>query len=545
MKNRIFAFILASVLFASSLFLFVSADSETTGVAIQYGMTFLAVNHADSSGDLVDVPKANFTFSTPTASAWYSHKLEYSSSLDDSRVNAGVNSYGWNEAVFRLTLHSDLSQYDMTKYNLVIDWSVNNFPLSADTLLPASEVSSFNGSYGLIDSYSANFCPRFKSTFTYNLPLVQDINTISQSYAISDVNTVTDMTKTSTTWNVFLPFYSCSEWASYFTIDLRLHLVEKTTYPAGEMDLGIPDSYTFDLPMNYGFTAPRMISCGISDVYLHNGAYNFRDYSDYYKFMCGFSPWYDYAALLALSPKKVSDIGDTNAWNNSVLDVISFDVPYTLTLPENFDLNSQKVEYLFRFRIAGAENQLIWYDLENLVGGLYNQFYDFQPYAIKVGGLTIGWKYFEARYIDSLHTLEVSLRLSSDDETQRSFIRALLENSSFRLTFSVDDDMHGAFIGICSSGFFLGDAPIVPDSTNNNFSQADIDAAFNRGYNSGLSDGSDKNYVFGFINGTWSAFNNFYDTLANGISIGGVTLGAIINSVCTIAVLFLVLKKVL
>lgn len=545
MTKRIFCFLFVFLVCASFIFVSVSAETETTGIAVQYGMTLQAVNHADSAGEYVDVAKNNFTFSTPSEIAWYAHRLGYDVALDDSRVNAGVSSYGWNEVVFRLTLHTNLSDYDMSKYDLVIDWSVNNFPLSEDALLPASEVSFFNGSYGLNNSNSAMFCPRFKSLFTYDIPLSQDLNTVSQSITITDYETIVSMTQTSTSWNVFLPFYSCSEWADYCSFDLRLTLREKTTYPAGDIDLGTPDSYKFDIPMTYGFISPKMYSCGISDVYLQNRSYNFRDYSDYYNLMSAFTPWYDYETLLMLRRRDPTDIGDSNAWNNSVLDVVSFDIPYTVTLPADFDLAAQKVEFLFRFRIAGAENQLNWYDLESLVGSLYNQYYDFQPYAIKVGGMSIGYKYFEMQYINTLHTLEVSLRLTSEDETQRAFIRALLENTSFRFTFSVDDDMHGAAIGICSAGFFLGDAPIFPDSTNNNFSQADIDAAFNRGYSSGLSDGSDKNYVFGFINGTWSAFNDFYKTVANGISIGGVTLSAVITSICIIVVLIFVLKKVL
>lgn len=544
MKKKIFAVALSAFVLLSCCTVFASAAAGETAVAVNYNISKNIGYCADSSGGLVSIPAGNATLesSGSVGTLW---KITLSSGVDTIFDNNSIDP-AWIGFGFKITPTTDLSSYDLTKYDIRVTWAMTAFSTSADVW--SSDVQSFlnsNGSLGLSSSSDALYVPRVGTHNIYSLAIInhETQGKLTQSVTFTDSNIMTEFTSSSG-FNICMPIYVNA--AKYVTISFQLHLIPKTTQ-IGEYDLGTPASYTFGIPMTYGLGA-QTVGQTITDTYgvhdVNSGlltGYRFRDYSNYYN-VASFPFLRDqFGAFLTVGRKD--NISDASAWQNSVLDTIKFDVPYTLALPDNFDLDSQKVEFLFRIRIAGKESQLNWYTLNELCGSLYSQFYEFNPYALKVGEFTIGYKYFTTEYFAAQKTVELTLRLSTEDETQKMFIKALLANTSFNLTFSVAPDMHGAFVGLPYAGFFLGDASSSPDNLGG-YSKSDLDAAFNRGYNSGLSDGSDKNYVFGFVNGTWTAFTDFYTTVTNGISIGGIRLSAIITSICIVALLVIVIKKV-
>lgn len=544
MKKKIFAVTLAALVLLSCCTVFASASAGETAVAVNYNISKNIGYCADSSGGLVSISAGNATLesSGSVGTLW---KITLSSGVDTIFDNNSIDP-AWIGFGFKITPTTDLSSYDLTKYDIRVTWAMTAFNTSADVW--SSDVQSFlnsNGTLGLSSSSDVLYVPRVGTHNIYSLATInhETQGKLTQSVTFTDSNIMTELTSSSG-FNICMPIYVNA--AKYVTISFQLHLIPKTTQ-TGEYDLGTPASYTFGIPVTYGLGA-QTVGQTITDTYgvhdVNSGlltGYRFRDYSNYYN-VASFPFLRDqFGAFLTVGRKD--NISDASAWQNSVLDTIKFDVPYTLTLPADFDLDAQKVEFLFRIRIAGKESQLNWYTLNELCGSLYSQFYEFNPYALKVGEFTIGYKYFTTEYFVAQKTVELTLRLSTEDETQKMFIKALLANSSFNLTFSVAPDMHGAFVGLPYAGFFLGDASPSPDNPGG-YSKSDLDAAFNRGYNSGLSDGSDKNYVFGFVNGTWTAFTDFYSTVTNGISIGGIRLSAIITSICIVALLVIVIKKV-
>ncbi len=547
MNNKFFAVILSLVVLASCFAVPAFAAAGETSVAVNYTTAMVTGYTANADGSIYDIPKSHFTMTSSSSTGW-SYNIGFDSFVDSAvDTETGRTSSGWIGFCFKVRPTTDLSSYDLSKYDLTLTWSSYATSVSED--IYASDLQDFldsNGHMGLSADNSALYVPRFGSVNAWSLASINHdtLGKLLQTVTFTNSETVSALTNASG-YNVYLPLYAYGD--NTVSIRFALTLTPKTVQ-TGDYDLGVPDSYTFGIPMTYGLGA-QGLDQSITDVYsiynasgLHNG-YRFRDYSNYYN-IASFPFLRDYFGAFITVGRK-DNLSDASAWQNSVLDTIKFNVPYSVTIPDGFDLNAQKTEFLFRIRIAGNEHQLNWFDLSSLADSLRSRFYDFEPYALKVGEFTIGYKYFTTQYYSAQNTVELTLRLSSADEAQKMFIKALLENTSFSLTFSVAPDMHGAIVGLPYAGFFLGDASPSPDSPPaGGFSQSDIDAAFNRGYSSGLSDGSDKNYVYGFVNGTWTAFNDFYKTVTNGISIGGIRLSAIITSICIVAILVVVIKKV-
>ena len=551
--NKIFAVAL-SALVLLSCFAFSASAADDESVNVAYSSAIAGGYYADANGVMQSLPRGSFS---STSAGTFSCNVTYTADVSSAceSTTGESNSNGWIGYWFKVTPNTDLSAYNLADYNLSLYWAVKSDFATSTNPIPSDiyevSVNSFIASDGYIGITSSDRetvrLPRIGALHTFDTAdIVRDDASymLSQSLLITDADSVAALTNKGKSINVMLPAYVQAD--SYmFQYTFRLILKPKTTQTTDGYDLGTPASYTFGIPMTYGIEN-EMLQPSIVDVYTSGtSGYRFRDYSKYYThYSLPFQR--DKFAMWSVLARK-SDLSDASAWQNSVLDQLKLSIPYSLTIPENFDINAQKVEFLFRIRIAGPDVQLNWYPLNDLAGSIRRKFYDFEPFALQAGGLTIGYNYFESFYYDEQKTVELICRLSSEDETQKMFIKALLENTSFNLTFSVDPDMHGALVALPYAGFFLGDAVPSPDSpgTSGGFSQSDIDAAFNRGYNSGLSDGSDKNYVFGFVNGTWTAFNDFYKTVSNGISIGGVKLSAIITSICIVAILVVVVKKVI
>lgn len=554
--KRFSALALAALVLLSCCTVFAfAADSDSVDYSAGISNAIVPQSIIYNAGSsLGSISPSNFTVSNPPMLLLG----KWSLTLNDSVYSSYAIKNKWYGFAMKVTPESAypyLDSLDYSKYEVVITWNTNS-----DTGSTSS---------GLTDSNLSALLSAFEGTgYTYLLPqigtyhptspsIVRDGNKISQEIVLNPQNedemNVINTVLGSSTYNLHLPFFALGT-GTYCSFEYHVVVREKTTYSGG-YDLGVPDKYNFGIPMNFGFTSatnPNSVSYTVTDSYpvfneagLRTG-YSFRDYAGYYKFVSFPFMRDNYGAFFSVARKEQSELNDVNAWHNSALDTFTFSVPYTLSVPDGFDLDKQKTEFLFRYRIAGQDAQLQWYPLRNLAMELQRSYYDFEAFSINVGGMKIGFDYFDFKYFNDSYSLEATLRLSSEDETQKMFIKKLLENNSFQLTFSVAPDMHGAWIGLPYAGFLLGDAisPVVPGS-DGKYSQADIDAAFNRGYNSGLSDGSDKNYVFGFVNGTWSAFTDFYSTVTNGISIGGIRLSAIITSVCIVAILVFVLKKVI
>lgn len=554
-KYKVFSVFLFALVLLSCFAFPASAAAADESINVEYTAAIAGGYYADANGIMQSLPRGVFSSASAGTFAYnVTYTADVSSACDSTTGNSLSN--GWIGYWFKITSNTDLSAYNLADYNLSLYWSVKSDFTSSTNPIPSDiyEVSvndfvASNGYIGITSSERETVrLPRVGALHTFDtVDIARDDASymLSQSLLITDADTVAALTNKGKSVNVMLPAYVQAD-SHMFQYTFRLILKPKTTQTTEGYDLGTPASYTFNIPMTYGIEN-EMLLPSISDVYYYgsSGGYRFRDYSKYYThYSLPFQR--DKFAMWSVLARK-SDLSDASAWQNSVLDQLKLNIPYSLSIPENFDLDAQKVEFLFRIRIAGPDVQLNWYPLNELAGTLRRKFYDFEPYALQVGGLTMGYNYFESFYYDEQKTVELICRLSSEDETQKMFIKALLENTSFNLTFSVDPDMHGALVALPYAGFFLGDAVPSPDSpgTSGGFSQSDIDAAFNRGYNSGLSDGSDKNYVFGFVNGTWTAFNDFYKTVSNGISIGGVKLSAIITSICIVAILVVVLKKVI
>ena len=548
MKKKIFAVTLAVLVLLSCCTVFASAtDSDSVDYKAGMSNAIAPQNIIYNSGSSLGlISSSNFTLTNPPMLLLG----KWSLTLNDSVYSSYVIKNKWYGLAMKVTPESAypyLDSLDYSKYEVVITWNTNSDTGATSSGLTDSNLSTLLSAF---DGTGATYLlPQIGTYHPTSPSIVRDGNKISQEIVLNPQNAdemnVISTVLGSSTYNLHLPFFALGT-GTYCSFEYHVVVREKTTY-SGEYDLGTPASYTFGIPMTYGLDA-QTVGQTITDTYgvydVNSGfltGYRFRDYSNYYN-VASFPFLRDqFGAFLTVGRKD--NISDASAWQNSVLDTIKFDVPYTLTLPDNFDLDSQKVEFLFRIRIAGKESQLNWYTLNELCGSLYSQYYEFSPYALKVGEFTIGYKYFTTEYFAAQKTVELTLRLSTEDETQKMFIKALLANTSFNLTFSVAPDMHGAFVGLPYAGFFLGDASPSPDNPGG-YSKSDLDAAFNRGYNSGLSDGSDKNYVFGFVNGTWTAFTDFYSTVTNGISIGGIRLSAIITSICIVALLVIVIKKV-
>lgn len=556
--NKIFAVAFSALVLLSCFAFPASAAAADESINVEYTSAIAGGYYADANGTMQSLPRGSFSSASAGTFAYnVTYTADVSSACDSTSGNSLSN--GWIGYWFKITPNTDLTAYNLADYNLSLYWAVKSDFTSSTNPIPSDiyevSVNDFIASDGYIGITSTERetvrLPRIGALHTFDtVDIVRDDASymLSQSLLITDADTVAALTNKGKSVNVMLPAYVQAD-SHMFQYTFRLILKPKTTQTTDGYDLGTPDKYTFSIPITYGIEN-EMLTPTITDVYgtyINNfcTGYRFRDYSNYYTHYSLPFMRENYAMWSVLARK--SELSDTSAWQNSVLDLLRLSVPYTLTLPDNFDVNAQKVEFLFRIRIAGADTQLNWYTTNELASNIRDKFYDFEPYALQVGGLTIGYNYFTTVYYDAQKTVELTCRLSSEDETQKMFIKALLDNTSFNLTFSVDPDMHGAYVALPYAGFFLGDAVPSPDSpgTSGGFSQSDIDAAFNRGYNSGLSDGSDKNYVFGFVNGTWTAFNDFYKTVSNGISIGGVKLSAIITSICIVAILVVVVKKVI
>lgn len=187
-------------------------------------------------------------------------------------------------------------------------------------------------------------------------------------------------------------------------------------------------------------------------------------------------------------------------------------------------------------------------------------YYGLEPFSIQIGDVTIPYDYFNFKYSADHGTLLATLELDGKIDSHRMYMQQIYNASSneITLTFTTPASIsQGTMACIPSFGFWQKyeaptpevppstDTPDTPTNPDSGITQDDLDAAYQNGFNQGLSEGSDKNYVYGFINGTFNAVNNFYKTLANGIGLGGVTLGEVITSIIIIVVLVILLKKVM
>lgn len=279
----------------------------------------------------------------------------------------------------------------------------------------------------------------------------------------------------------------------------------------------------------------------VTDFYTLNNTYRIRDYTDKFT-LVEWSLMYDKIYTAVFSSAYADGVTDDDFVNSSFEQYI-IDLPCSIkahdSIPDTSQLGFRMEMYFALSRDTAGKFTKAFYNAID-VDSNFN-FYGFETFSLNVNNLLIPSEYFTVEVNSSGQYMRVSLELDGKNETHRKFMDSILDcDGTAQISFVVDDYLCNSFqVGITQAGFWK-----KYDTAIGGLTQDDLDNAYNKGYNQGISDGSDKNYVFGFVNGMWSGFSNFYTIVTNGISIGGITLNAIITSLVIIAVLAIVIKKV-
>jgi len=461
-----------------------------------------------------------------------------------------------------LTLDSSsYSALDLSKYALTVEWRVA--PINEDTRVSittddmldlrdhVTEIKSFYTS-GVSVFGKSDIAAYSNSSGVYSI----GSNYTSGSYTFPSSMTSSLLSKTSVSLSVPAKISTSAE--VYTRIYLTPVVSDSTTVPDETTDPDAPEiseptgSGTFIDPIVYPYdfyfrindTKGEILPSAkvtITDVYHDGTGYKFRNYNKYYT--VGTQPLMQnvYDTLISM----VRDTSDEEAFLDSVCEVFSVTFPCTDTEVADVSLYGFRMEWYFN-----SPSDWVFSNYKNNIETLNTSFVGFEPFSVKIGNVTIPYDYFVYTYLPSSNTFKVSLDLDGKNDAHRMFMNAFLNAEDVTLTYTLDYNLvDGVLLGITRSGFYkkyeAEGTPIVPDESTGGFSQEDIDNAYNKGYLQGTADNGDKNYVFGFVNGLWRGFNDFYKIVTNGISIGGITLSAIITSVVVIVVLFFVVKKVL
>lgn len=564
--------ILCAILCLMSCFVFpASAAGSTIGIpaspVLASSMYAGSLAYIDADHDVQltsEVPVNNSSYPL-----YFSHGMSGEIAIDDTYAGAGA-------LFFSVDFDSDTySLYSSEEYNLRVSWATysqgktytytDTQYYAADTDLtyintivkvPMMFGISENDStplstYGVYDEqYSWNQYGYYDE-YLFTGDIVDTI--LSGSNCKMCVPLWLDCTDLALEFSMTLEPVSSSETPAVTTSTTTTSSTD-TSDPTGEViDLTAPNQYGYLIDFTIdGLTSANagLVSSGvdITDFYSANGIYKIRDYTDKFVFTEMTKLFSGYTAVFG---STYADGVTEEDFVDSSFEQYSFSLPCELSTTSSVPDTSQlgfRMEMYFGIadNVNGKFSKTFYDSIDN--DSQFN-FYGFENFSILANNVLIPDDYFTLTVGSNPKYMRVTLELDGRNETHRMFMNDILDcDGTVRLSFVVDDYFcNGFIVGITQAGFWKKyDTAIgsTGNSTDSGLTQDDLDSAYNKGYNQGISDGSDKNYVFGFVNGMWSGFADFYDIVTNGISIGGITLNAILTSIIIIVVLCIIVKKV-
>lgn len=587
-KNKLLSLIFALLVFASCFtsFALPAAAVSSDDISLSY-----------------DVSKKSFWFPKSSLSGFTSFSASYISvsstdgdvttiSLDDAvydkRFGEGSTAHYFCGGLLNVTPQDEillpdssigsLSALDLDNYNLRVYWKIDHYDGVDRECLTADYVNRLTPTLGLSDSYSSYAVPQINGIYGdglneySNTPMTVTQYTMSREYLFEDTETISSILDG--TFVVGFPFdVACGTTEIKYTLQLTLESTVEddngttdtetengTVNPnvSQNVDFLNPKSYNYDLyyELKYPDTVLQK-NFSVSDFYTSSSGIKFRDSTDKYIFSRATGITNIYTAYDVAFLMQYADGYDDTYFTDSVFNVNKTTLSFNKYQLDELDVSLAGFRLEFLILTDSNFNYSSYTDYLDRVNSYY---YGLEPFSIQIGDVTIPYDYFDFKYSADKSTLLATLELDGKNDAHRMYMRQIYNSTSNEITiiFTTPAPISdGVTIGIPSFGFWQKyDAPTpeVPPSTDtpdtptypdSGITQDDLDAAYQNGFNQGLSEGSDKNYVYGFINGTFNAVNNFYKTLANGIGLGGVTLGEVITSIIIIVVLVILLKKVM
>lgn len=470
-----------------------------------------------------------------------------------------------------------ISELNLDNYNLRVYWKVDHNDGLIGECLTADYVNLLTPTLGLSDSsYPGYQVPQINGMYGDTLneytdsPTTVTQFTMSREYLFEDTETISAILDGE--FVVGFPFdVGCGTTELTYTLEMTLECTVEddggstdTDTDNGTVDGNVQQNVDFLNPVSYNYDiyyelkypdSTLLDDFSVSDFYTSGGNIKFRDSTDKYLFSRATGITNKYTAYDVAFLMQYADEYDDTYFTDSVFNVNKTTLSFNKYQLDDIDLSLAGFRFEFLILTDSNFNYSSYTDYLDRVNSYY---YGLEPFEIQIGNVTIPYDYFVFKYSADKSTLLATLEFDGKLDSHRMFMRQILDSTSneITLTFTTPAPISdGVTIGIPSFGFYqkyepepeppATDTPDTPTNPDSGITQEDLDAAYNKGYNQGASDSSDKNYVYGFINGTFSAVNSFYKTLADGIGLGGVTLGEVITSIIIIVVLVILIKKVI
>lgn len=499
-------------------------------------------------------------------------------------------SHSWQFMYLYIVPELDITYLDLKNIDLLIEW---RYDTDADNSIPSDTLSQHLSTLinpTLCDKTSIGLnthaVPSVGSYKGASLPLKGDNFKIDgdcfyDSYLFTSTSEITSILDGGFEFGLPYNFYGCSQ---NISLSLNMTLIrtdpdepvipEDTTPPEDTTAPDVtdePDEPNTDVPVippdNFGFQKPEVYSYDtrfyftpgkdgqitdgyeVTDFYLQNNSIRFKDTTD--SIFTVSMPWDGYSLHYSFTYAdgySASDFTDTifRTYTVDLETQLSTDLIYT-----GADLSKYGFRLHFYIECGDSPN-FDFAEFKNYVEKASTSFYGFEPFSIKAGSVVIPFEYWKLEFNATNSCIRATLELDGKNSAHESFMRALASNQQYvSINFTLGNDTTFLFgTGKNSNGFWIkySDSSVTPGNpdtpTTGGFSQEDLDAAYNKGYNKGAADNGGTNYVFAFVNGLWSGFGQFYSLVTNGISIGGISLNMIITSIIIIAVFVIVIKKV-
>ncbi len=591
-KNRIISLIFAMLIFGScftSFALPISATTSTGDLQVCYNAVRKNVWYPNSGKTSAkNFTSAQTTFSRTDDTSNVTSIVLKDTVLDD-RYENGSSTHQFCGARMDVTptrtlstiggIEYALSSLDLDNYNLRVYWKIDHYDGTDRECLTADYVNLLTPCLGLSEtSYSAYAVPQINGIYGdtlneySNSPLTVTQYTMSREYLFEDTETISAILDGE--FVVGFPF-DVANGSLNLTYTLEMTLISTVSDDSGSTDTedengtvdgNVEQNVNIFEPNDYKYyphytviqpETTRLNDVSISDFYIHEGTngVKFRDSTDKYYVSSlprtVITPVYD--VILGIG---YEDGYDDTDFTDSIFNVNKTTLDFSRSIYDTaIDLSLSGFRLEIFIQTANDFNYSSYTEYLDRVNSYY---YGLEPFEVQIGNVIIPYDYFTFKYSADKNTLLATLELDGKLDSHRMFMRHILETVSreLTLTFTTPTPIsQGIMIGIPSFGFYqkyeaeteppATDNPDTPTNPDSGITQEDLEAAYNKGYNQGASDSSDKNYVYGFINGSFNAVNTFYKTLADGIGLGGVTLGEVITSIIIIVVLVILLKKVM
>ncbi len=574
--NRAFALFCSVLIIVSCIVVPVSATSvEENDIVVYYTSSKNKIWFPKSAKGVAS--SASNYCSTTHDSEDFSILISPKTTFYDERNENGILTHGWSVLNFEVTPSTDLSSVDFSQYDLVIDVSVNN-TYSYDGLgLANQDLENFEPTLGITDESILNnvggAVPSIGDIHGYDLPYDNTFgyfegNTFKHTYTFTDTDTIASLLDGS--YTVQMPFGNTgSDILILYKMILKYTGTSTDDTTTGnnpsdyvsDVDFLTPALYDYDYPFNVMATVGSTISkFSVMDFYSNNyssGSYlKMRDYTN--KFIINSLPVmaYQYDTLLGIG--FLDGVTYDDYFTDTLFDMFTVTVPArvldidNLLIQEDMSLQGFRMEFYIAF-----PNGFTYSSYKEFLDSANSFYYGCEPFAFEIGGISIPYEYFKFSYDANQTALRATLEFDGQNTTHRYYMNLISNDytNTLRLTFSLPSqtDYAGCMVGFTEGGFWqkYEETPIVtpdiPDTptqdSNGGYSYEDLQDAYNKGLNTGRNENTNTNHVFGLFNGLFSAVFGFYSIVANGITIGGISVGMMISSIVVICAVWLVAKR--